>query len=887
MFCNLDDLKTESDVEQKLLWPLLTSVPPRGLGYTPAEVMTKASIRRLEIGKGESRHLYYPDYVVLLSGVPLMVVEAKVPTDKIDRALDEARMYAAKLNELFPSGLNPCSWVVGCNGHEFIVGKWDTTEVSHSLNFSDINLASTAFANVLKALQRESLSPDADAFRRRTTKRPFWRPVSEMGGNSVRNEEIGHNTFGSTLALDFRHLFNPSTAVDRAYLVKNAYIQSKRRERYIEPIHRLIRDVALPSVSHIPILEDSERPREVVQMLRRGSVLEHQIMLLVGSVGSGKSTFVDYLVNVALPAELLEKTTWLRLDLNVAPLTRESAQAWMIEQIIKELHASAVGQDFDDPATINAVYGVEIKRFRKLALGFLSEDSQEYKVRLIDEIRTLQKDRIGTAKALARHMCAERAKLLIVVLDNCDKRSRDDQLLMFQLAQWVQSELRCLMVLPLRDVTYDLNRGEPPLDTAQKDLVFRIEPPQFTKVLSGRVRLALKELEARGGEQFEYALGNGIRVTYPSSDQGMYLASILRSLYEHDTFLRRIMSGLAGRDIRRALEIFLEFCQSGYISEGEILQIRRAQGNYPLPLPVVASVLLRSNRRFYDGDASYVKNLFQANPTDAVPDHFVRLAVLRFLETRRDTKGPSGAKGFHPVSDVLATLAAIGHAVERVRAEVAYLLQHGCITAEHQRTDAVADSDLITLAAPGAVHLEMLDSVYYLAACAEDTWTSDRSMVERVCSRIGKTRLAHLAETTVVANAREFVDYLGGANGRWPAEAKAFVDCPAREDLHRLEIATEAIGAAEEQLRRRAKSGRLFVGNLPYDATREEVAELFGEQGIDALEVTIPMANGQSKGFAFVGVGDADSVELAIRRLDGRPLHGRPLAVQLANDRKR
>jgi hypothetical protein len=67
---------------------------------------------------------------------------------------------------------------------------------------------------------------------------------------------------------------------------------------------------------------------------------------------------------------------------------------------------------------------------------------------------------------------------------------------MFQVAQWVQQEFRCLVVLPIRDITYDRYRTEPPLDTALKGLVFRIEPPPLTDVLQARVRLALEEMRS-------------------------------------------------------------------------------------------------------------------------------------------------------------------------------------------------------------------------------------------------------------------------------------------------------------------------------------------------------------------------------------------------------
>ena len=53
---------------------------------------------------------------------------------------------------------------------------------------------------------------------------------------------------------------------------------------------------------------------------------------------------------------------------------------------------------------------------------------------------------------------------------------------MFQAAQWLQNTFKCLVILPLRDETYDNHRNEPPLDTALKDLVFRIEPPLFQHV---------------------------------------------------------------------------------------------------------------------------------------------------------------------------------------------------------------------------------------------------------------------------------------------------------------------------------------------------------------------------------------------------------------------
>ena len=173
-------------------------------------------------------------------------------------------------------------------------------------------------------------------------------------------------------------------------------------------------------------------------------------------------------------------------------------------------------------------------------------------------------DRVQHTKAFARYLCNERGKLLVLVLDNCDKGNRAEQLAMFQTVRWIQSWLKCLVFLPIRDVTYHTSKDQPPLDTVIKDFVFRIETPPFTEVLNRRIKLAFTELmmQSAKSEKYEYSLDSGMRIIYPATELGLYLACIFKSLYDHDRLLRRMLVGLAGKNIRRAMEIFLDFCKS-------------------------------------------------------------------------------------------------------------------------------------------------------------------------------------------------------------------------------------------------------------------------------------------------------------------------------------
>jgi hypothetical protein len=96
MFCKVEDLSTESDVEQKFLWPMLTATIPVGLGYSAVDIKTKPDLRRLTINKGEAEKLYHPDYAIVIAGIPIFIIEAK--------RKDEARY--SRRNRLPPSGVN-------------------------------------------------------------------------------------------------------------------------------------------------------------------------------------------------------------------------------------------------------------------------------------------------------------------------------------------------------------------------------------------------------------------------------------------------------------------------------------------------------------------------------------------------------------------------------------------------------------------------------------------------------------------------------------------------------------------------------------------------------------------------------------------------------------
>jgi RNA recognition motif-containing protein len=80
---------------------------------------------------------------------------------------------------------------------------------------------------------------------------------------------------------------------------------------------------------------------------------------------------------------------------------------------------------------------------------------------------------------------------------------------------------------------------------------------------------------------------------------------------------------------------------------------------------------------------------------------------------------------------------------------------------------------------------------------------------------------------------------------------------------------------------------RLFVGNLPYDATEVEVREHFSPFGqLTSVFLPVDRETGRPRGFAFVEFVDAAAANAAIDRLNSQPFKGRPLSVSEARARE-
>ena len=78
-------------------------------------------------------------------------------------------------------------------------------------------------------------------------------------------------------------------------------------------------------------------------------------------------------------------------------------------------------------------------------------------------------------------------------------------------------------------------------------------------------------------------------------------------------------------------------------------------------------------------------------------------------------------------------------------------------------------------------------------------------------------------------------------------------------------------------------SRKLFVGNLPYETTEQDLEALFGQAGaVETVTVVRDRMTGRARGFAFVEMANDEDAQKAMTQLNGHQLGGRALTVNEA-----
>jgi hypothetical protein len=424
--------------------------------------------------------------------------------------------------------------------------------------------------------------------------------------------------------------------------------------------------------------------------------------------------------------------------------------------------------NFDCIDIIKKIFRKEIHKFETGIGQLLKDDEVNYNKELYQLLIKKTEDSSSYLESILLFLKENYGVLPIIVLDNCDKRNKDEQLLMFQVAQWLRTEFKCIVMLPMRDSTYDSYRDQPPLDTVVKDLVFRIDPPDLLKVIQARL-----DYITRITNQVEstYVLKNGMNVSIKKSELIEYFKCIMTAI-RNNRMASNIFYRLSDRNTRKGIQLFEDFCKSGHILAEDIFKIRAVGKELELPSYKFLNALLRKNRLYYNGEESNFANLFYSNNKDDFPDPFVRIDILRWLKAKIAKDGPTKTKGMFPVHAIIRDMQIVGHNADVVQRELNYLVKRGLILAESLMNNVCKD-DLVKMALPGLLHLNLLSNVSYMSACAEDVLFKNVTVMVAISRRLASD--SYLSKLSMAVTANEMIQYLSSYRTEFCSRPKTYI----------------------------------------------------------------------------------------------------------------
>jgi hypothetical protein len=427
-------------------------------------------LRRQPLTKrAEKTRGYYPDFSIWELGFAVLIVEVKEPNVPVEVGFREACLYARHLNAEYKSGINPCHFVLACNGKQLAYGAWDTNKY-HIFDIDALQLGSNALQGLIRFCHHRVLAAHAAKCLLSIRISRSTQPYTLAGDQALINSKKAFNSFAIELAPTLRRYFTSTTQNNDPEIYQRAYVGSDDITQYDRILESLLKDRLSPrrSLSNELIPTRAKEPKlaGAIDKYRRERPREGQLQLITGSVGTGKSLFARRYKELLQPEEKKKTTRWAFIDFNSAPEPIEQAQDWLCEQFIESFQQENL--DFDPYANENLtrIFSQDLQKRR----GIYDETRKrispaEAEKTRINDLESWQKDPRRLALGICRHFTRERGDVLVVVMDNVDRLNLPSQLGVFSLSLWFLDQSRAFIILQMRDETYERFKNQKPLDT--------------------------------------------------------------------------------------------------------------------------------------------------------------------------------------------------------------------------------------------------------------------------------------------------------------------------------------------------------------------------------------------------------------------------------------
>ena len=728
-------LNSESDVEQKIVMPLLAG--PNFLKIPKDRVFTKGYLEPTILDKSAGKTFgYFPDYSVWMHGFPVLVVEAKAPDVASEAGYREASLYARHLNQGYSSDFNPCRFIMSTNGRNLLFGHWDCDPIL-TLEVRNLRPGSSDLQQLINQCGVGVLLEYALGCLTKIRSAQTFYPFNGAGGQAILNARRPHNSFAADLSPLLRRYFSSSNQENVKEIIERAYVSSAEITEYDKILEALLKERLHRTGALVKQLEpgrhSEENVAQAIEEFSRTRPESGQLQIIQGGVGSGKSLFVRRYKEVLQPEDHSNQCQWSFIDFNSSPTDLSHAETWVCKTFIEGFEQENPSIDLSSKSVLRGIFSRNIQRRKYIYEELEKHAPEQAAVAKANDLAKWQDDPTEMTEGLANYVLGVKKQILVVVMDNVDRLDLKNQLAAFQLALWFMHKTRCFVILQMRDETYERYKNLPPLDTFRTGITFHISPPRFLDVVKKRLELAIEYLESEAKDQQAYTIESGVRISYHKSHIQSFLHGLYMELFDRKRNISRVLESLAGRDVRHALEMFVSIITSGHLSSTVITSTTLGGGSISISERRILKILMRTEYAFFSERSGFVSNIFSYDQDWQRPDNFLLIEILYYLARNRKRVGHIGLEGYFTCRSIADTLQKFGYEPSDSLSALNHLLKKQLIAADHMNFQKVELDDSVRILASGFIHVRVLSGrIEYLFGILPSTPLTDKGVADRL-----------------------------------------------------------------------------------------------------------------------------------------------------------
>lgn len=684
----------------------------------------------------------YTDYLLTLDGKPRLIVEAKryglvgsiskklqleqytntylhkSCGEELSALLDQCRMYCSDRGMLYAVATTGNIWVVLVG---FSTGiEWGKLR---SFVFHSLEDISERFNQFYDLVSRESIKSNSleEAFNSIILVKPSnaVRPRSRID-NSPDAKEVPYRRF---INIFFDHYFSDITKSDREDMLEHCYVESREIIEFSRDLRVLLEYDTVLDEQDDPISEVSEEElrAEIEYQLTTGSP---KTILLVGRVGSGKSTFVHRFVreqsrpenHVCIIIDLINRAT-----VNVS--TDRDEEQFLAELILDKLY-DQFRDKFDpyDKTVLRGCFRKEVEQFKTRKPELYQRRNEEYALQEEQFLEELVKNKYKHLIGYAKYILKKKHKIWIT-LDNIDQGTDTYQAFIYSFAHRLSSDSGCVTLVTMREDTFVEAQASGFLNVRSTDFVFRLKSPELRQIIAKRRKYLNYMLENKKLPRFLSPHRKLIELL------NWHIKALI--LGSNDT-IRKVISAFSLGNIRFSLQILEDYYTSYHSLFHNHHKTYATSDVMPNDNDVkvdeefahfIQALMLR-NSWSYDERDSEIANVFVVDQEEQ-SSHFIALLVLAYL-SREQTSPKASVK----VGKLLDDLIFLGYQRHHILYTIRRLLRASIILAptiplmrfSQGELPEIKGDSRITISAKGYYYLNhLVPSAYYQTRVAEDT----------------------------------------------------------------------------------------------------------------------------------------------------------------------